>query len=266
VDAVSIAEQLYGLPASEFTLARDQHAGAARQAGDRTLAAAIKKLRRPTASAWLANALVRQRADQVHALLSAGAAMRHAQARLDADELRRLSQEGQRLIMELSRQARRVAAEAGQQVSEATGRELDETLHAAWADAAAGEALRSGCLTSPLQYSGFGMVNAPGASPPAPARPAPAPAPASNPDPGEVRAELAAAKKDVNVLTRRTETVRRRQEDLHRRIRQLRQQLEQAAAEAAAADTEADELVRARDAAQSAVAAAEDRLGRGRPR
>jgi hypothetical protein len=264
VDAVSIAEQLYGLPASEFILARDQHAAAARQAGDRTLAAAIKKLRRPTASAWLANALVRQRADQVHALLSVGAAMRHAQARLDGDELRRLSQEGQRLIVELSRQARRVAAEAGQQVSEATGRELDETLHAALADAAAGETLHSGCLTSPLQYSGFGMVNGLGAAPPAPARPAPPPA--REPDLGEVRAELAAAKKDVNVLTRRADTARRHQEDLRRRIRQLRHQLEQAAAEAAAADTEADQLVRARDAAQSAVAAAEDRLARARQR
>jgi hypothetical protein len=270
VDAGSIAEELYGLPASEFTVARDRHAAAARRAGDRTLAAEIKKLRRPTASAGLANTLVRQRADQVDALLSVGSAMRHAQARLDGDELRRLSQDGQRLIVELSREARRVAGEAGQQVSEATGRELDETLHAALADAAAGEALRSGCLTAPLQYSGFGMVDISSAVA-APVKPAPprakkAAAVVPEPDLSDARAQLAAAKKDANVLARRAETARRRQEDLRRQTHQLRQQLQQAEAEVAAADTEANELARARDAAQSAVAAAEEQLARARRR
>ncbi len=269
MDVGSVAEELYGLPASEFTVARDRQAAAARQAGDRTLAAEIKKLRRPTASAWLANALVRQRADPVDELLSVGAAMREAQARLDGDELRRLSQDGQRLIVDLSKVARRVAGDTGQQVSDATGRELDETLHAALADAGAGEALRSGCLTTPLQYSGFGMVDVAGAvavpTKPARVKPAAAAPAAPAPDLLEVRAELVAAKKEANVLTRRAEAARRRRDDLGDQVRQLREQLEQTEARAAAAAEEADELRRARDAAQLAVDAVEERLRQARP-
>lgn len=282
MDVGSVAEELYGLAASEFTVARDRQAVAARQAGDRTLAAEIKKLRRPTASASLANTLVRQRPDQVDGLLSVGAAMRDAQARLEGDELRRLSQEGQRLIGALSNEARRVAGETGQQVSDATGRELDGTLHAALADAGAGEALRSGCLTTPLQYSGFGMVDVAGAvavptkaarakpapPKPAPARPAKAAAAAApaapEPDLSEVRAELVAAKKEANLLARRAEIARRRRDDLGDQVRQLREQLEQTEARAVTTAAEADELGRARHAAQLAVAAVEERLRQAR--
>ena len=54
---------------SEFTSRRDALAAEARRAGDRALAAEVKKLRRPTTGAWLANLLVRQRRDEVAQLL-----------------------------------------------------------------------------------------------------------------------------------------------------------------------------------------------------
>ena len=162
----------------EFTGARDRMATDVRRAGDRDLAAAIKKLRRPTASAWFANQLVRHYGHQVAELLDTGAALRRAQADLDVDELRHQTQAGQQLITELARQARQVAADTGQSLSDDNVRELEETLHAGLVDPAASDAIRAGRLTTPLRYSGFGLVEGADAAPPAaaPARPGTAPA------------------------------------------------------------------------------------------
>ncbi len=57
VDLDTVGTELYGLRPTEFTAARDAQAAAARRGGDRELAAAIKKLRRPTPAAWLVNLL-----------------------------------------------------------------------------------------------------------------------------------------------------------------------------------------------------------------
>ena len=109
----AIAQELYGLPISEFTAARDREAAAARQAGDRALAGESKKLRRPTSGAWLTNQLVRQRGDDVAALLDLGAALRDAQARLATGDLRRLSQQGQQVVSALGREARQLGPRRG---------------------------------------------------------------------------------------------------------------------------------------------------------
>jgi hypothetical protein len=161
----AIAQELYGLPMSEFTAARDREAAAARQAGDRALAGELKKLRRPTAGAWLTNQLVRQRGDDVTALLHLGAALRDAQARLATDDLRRLSQQGQQLVTALGREARQLGRDAGQRVGEGAVREVEDTLHAALADPAASDAVRAGRLTSALSYAGFGSVDGSGVAP-----------------------------------------------------------------------------------------------------
>jgi hypothetical protein len=76
VDLDTVADELYGLPPDAFTPTRDTRAADARSAGDRGLAAAITKLRRPTTGAWLANLLARERSDQVSELLDLGAEMR----------------------------------------------------------------------------------------------------------------------------------------------------------------------------------------------
>ena len=113
-DVGAAADELYGLPAQEFTGARDRMAADIRRAGDRDLAAAVKKLRRPTATAWFANQLVRHYPQQVAELLDTGAALRRAQADLDVDGLRHQTQAGQQLIRVLARQARQLAADTGQ--------------------------------------------------------------------------------------------------------------------------------------------------------
>ncbi len=285
-DLNTAADELYGLPARDFTAARDRLAAEVRKAGDRDLAAAIKKLRRPTATAWFANQLVRQSPDQVADLLATGVALRRAQADLDVDELRRQTQEGQRLVTELARQARQLSGDAGQSPSDETVRELEETLHAGLVDPAASDAIRSGHLTTGLHYSGFGLLDGPDSDGPGPAateRPAP-PRPAAAPAPKVARrqpagpeleaakearqaaeAELAAARRDAAEAGRRVEQSRKRQDVLRQRIRRLDEELEQLRAEDAEAGDAVSAAARDRRAADDRVARAEDAVDQMAP-
>ena len=154
----SVADELYGLPRAEFTTRRDVLAAEAQRLGEPELAGAIKKLRRPTLGAWLANALVREHRDQLSQLLDLGATMRKAHEGRDASELRRLSQERHRAVAALVDKARGLAAGRGVAVSGATSRELEATLEAALADVGAAEDLRAGRLSTALQYSGLGAL------------------------------------------------------------------------------------------------------------
>ncbi|MDQ1360885.1 MAG: hypothetical protein QOJ44_1262 [Acidimicrobiaceae bacterium] len=159
----TIANELYGLRPEEFTAARDARAAAARRDGDRELASAIKKLRRPTPAAWLVNLLAREYPDRIVRLLELGSHMRQAQSALAAADLRRLSRERRTVVGGLVSDARDLARSAGQSVSEASWRELETTLEAALADADAGKAIQTGRLTTGMSYSGLGPVDLSGA-------------------------------------------------------------------------------------------------------
>ncbi len=154
-----MADELYGLTPGEFTSTRTARAAAARQAGNRELATAIKELRRPTTGAWLANLLERDRHEELLALLELGEETRRAHSKLDAEDLRRLSRQRRQVVAALSHDARRLARDVGLPVSDAVGRELEETLEAAFADPGASEAVRSGRLTTALNYSGLGPLD-----------------------------------------------------------------------------------------------------------
>ncbi len=98
-DLAQVADELYALAPAEFRSARDERADQARAAGDRGLADAIKKLRRPTVSAWLVNQLARQAADQIEELLELGEQLRQAQQSMAADQLRQLSAQRRRKVV-----------------------------------------------------------------------------------------------------------------------------------------------------------------------
>ena len=152
-----VADELYaGLP-SDFTAARDAAVRTARTAGEKDLAAAIAKLRKPTSGAWLGNVLAHHHADEVVRLVALGAEMRQAQAKLDAPQLRTLSQRRTQLIRDLVLLARQSAADFDQAAGPAAVQELEATLAAAVADESAGAALTVGRLTQALSYSGFGL-------------------------------------------------------------------------------------------------------------
>lgn len=178
-----VVDELYGLLPAEFTAARDARAAEARSAGDRDTATVIKRLRRPTAGAYLANLLVRERREDLGALVELGSAMRQAQGAGEGGELRRLGQERRQSIARLAKEGGRLAAAHGQDAGPAALRELEDTLEAAVADTEAAGAVLSGRLTTALRFSGFGAVDLSGAvaAPPSAAPPSAAPPSAAPP-------------------------------------------------------------------------------------
>ncbi|UGT42654.1 hypothetical protein LTV02_04340 [Nocardia yamanashiensis] len=151
-----IANELYGLPPAEFVAVRTERARQARDAGDKALAAAIGKLRRPTVAAWAVNLLVRTAPSEIHALLELGTALRAAQQRLSGEQLRALTTRRQQVISALTREAAAAAERHGQRLTESTLRDIGATLQAALADSEVGDQLRTGTLTTAASYDGFG--------------------------------------------------------------------------------------------------------------
>ena len=159
ISVAEVADELYGLTPADFTAARDDRARQARAAGQRDEAAAIKKLARPTASAWLVNQLTRAAPEEIARLVAVGTALEEAQRRLAGERLRELSSERRQVINELLPHATEIARQAGQPASAATMGEVRATLEAALADAGARAAVQSGRLTKALAYAGLGEVD-----------------------------------------------------------------------------------------------------------
>lgn len=153
-----VAVELYALPPTDFTAARNARAKQVRAGGDRELAAQVGALRRPTLAAWAVDLLVRQRPDQVEDLLALGARLLEAQAARAGDALRDLNRQQHAAMAALREEARRLAHDAGQRLGEAVDVPLDSTLRAAMTDPAAAAAVRSGVLVTDLVSTGFGPV------------------------------------------------------------------------------------------------------------
>ncbi|HXW79824.1 MAG TPA: hypothetical protein VEJ84_10010 [Acidimicrobiales bacterium] len=290
-DLSTVADELYGLVPAQFTAVRDARAAAARRAGDRQLAAEIKGLKKPTTGAWLANLLVRERRDEIGHLLELGDELRRAQAGLAVDELRRLSQERHKVVANLRHEARELARDLSQPVSEAAALELETTLEAALADDAAAGALRSGRLTTGLRYSGLGLsdlVSAaqapPGepptvpqsASAPVPAQPgakrheagsrAPDDAPRAEAEKALRRAETTAedAERDAKEHRHRVDALRAEVDRAHHQVIGLERQLRELRALEDAASQELRQAEKARDGSYDKLQAAHDQLSRAR--
>ncbi|MFD6159097.1 hypothetical protein ACFWF7_08030 [Nocardia sp. NPDC060256] len=151
-----VARDLYGLAPREFVAARTAQVDAAKDDGDKDLAAAIAKLRKPTVTAWTVNLLAREAPDDVEALLQLGAALRSAQRKLSGAELRTLTGQRQQAVNALAKKAGALAAEHDHPVSEGVLREVGQTLNAALADPAVADQVHSGTLTTAATYDGFG--------------------------------------------------------------------------------------------------------------
>ena len=247
------ADQLYALSPREFTAARDARAKEAKDAGDKEAAAEIKALRKPTVTAWLANQLVRQHADEVRPLLELGSALREATATLSGPQLRELSRQRNDVVRALVRQARRLAADAGQPVSEDVARGLEETLNAALADPGQAELLLQGRLSVQLKHSGYGPAEGPS---PAAGKPPAAPAKAK---------KAAGGRQPTAAEQRRAERRERLERELAeawpaaRAAADARSAAEQQAKQAA---DEAKDLRRRVEGLRSELAAAEEELAR----
>ncbi len=155
------AEDLYGLPLDEFTSARNALAKELTKQGDKTAAAEVKKLPKPSKVAWALNQVARRQPDEVDLLLQAGEALREAQRRAlegDASEMRTAARAEQDQVNRLVEAAAPLAG---------TGAEdrLRATLRAAATDAEAGARLRQGRLLTDIETSGFGLEGLPDVAP-----------------------------------------------------------------------------------------------------
>ena len=157
MDLDDVADELYGLPPDEFMPARSTYEQQARADGDRTLAAEIKALGKPSTAAWVANVLVRHHREDIENLVELGGLLREAQENLEGDQLRALDVQRRQLVSALTRQSRALANQLGHPVSGSVGQQVEETLRAAMSDPEAGEALLEGRLTAPMSYSGLGL-------------------------------------------------------------------------------------------------------------
>ena len=151
--------RLYGLPPEEFTPARNALAGELRAEGDQEAAAAVKKLRKPTAGASAVNQLVRAEPELVEALLGAGGELRQAHRQAasgrGAAQLRAAA-DAERSAVE--RLLARAPAAIGRPLTPALIDAIRESLHAASSDDEARERVRTGTLTTALRPVGLGPV------------------------------------------------------------------------------------------------------------
>ena len=252
--AVDDVDRLYELPLDQFVAERDALARRLKQAGDADAAAEVKALRKPTATAWAANQLVRSERPAVDALLRAGEELRSAQRQA----LSRGSggTEAFRAAIKAHRQAvsdlLRAAAAVGVRSADLSER-LAATLQATATSQEAAEALRRGCLSTDLDASGFGDAGAL--------------ALVGEPETGARRGEARAAKAGGGAARRKAGDTERRKADEEarrkadreagrQRAAELLEAAERSAAEAGLLAAEADRLeAAAREARKAADAA-----------
>lgn len=287
---LAIADELHALPLAEFTPARDALVREHRRT-DRALSDAVKSLRKPALAAWVVNLLVRRDPDQVDQVLSVGEALREAQERLAADQLRELTRQRRQLTAAVTVTARRLARGEGVKVTEQVAGQVEATLTAAMLDAEAARAVRSGLLVAPIAATGLGDLDLTGsvalpdalgfrATPTTVRPPDPESPPQLHvvPDPdaaakeraaadeavAELEEELEAARQEhdeaageVELLQARTLQVQSELDELRHRIARLEADLEQV-------DDELSEAEAVQESTAESVADVEQRLARAR--
>ncbi|WP_336648071.1 transposase [Microbacterium sp. MMO-10] len=147
----SIAAELLSCAPGDFVSARDARA---KEARDAHLAARIRALRKPTTAAWAVNLFAQERAPQLQDALQLAAALREAQAELDAPALAKLGRDRRALTARLAEDAAELARARGGRISAGTLDAVQRTLSAAFFDPGAAAAVASGRLLSELDGDG----------------------------------------------------------------------------------------------------------------
>jgi hypothetical protein len=287
---LEIADELYALPQDEFTPARD--AKAKELKADKSLAAAVKKLKKPSVAAWAVNLFVRRDSDQVDQVIAVGQALRSAQEGMDGAELRALTKQRRQLTSAVTQQVRALTKDEGVRLTQSVADQIEATLTAALLDPECAKAVRSGLLTAGLASTGVDAVDVAAAvavpealgftASPTSSEPAPPDLHVVPDDPDDERdrkreeaaAALAAAQETVDetatALAESTEAVEELQarslqlqseiDELRRRLAELEtsaeetdEELEEAEATQAEAESASTAATKLRDAAQKAL-------------
>jgi len=268
-------DRLYGVPPEEFTALRKEMVADAKKRGDKDGAKLIAAARRPTATAWIVNVLVRTDATARPRLAELSDALRAAHAAMDGDRIRELTAAQRKLVAELVRVA--IAAAELSVPSAALRDDVTNTLLAAIADPEVAE--RLGRLTKAERWSGFGEFGASTVVAAEPGQKAREPEPAfdSGPTAAEVRAArkrqaTAAAEAEAAEAARaeaveafagrkvKLKSARRRYEKLLESLHAAERELNVAEAEHVAAEQAAHGAANGVEIAKSALAKAESEL------
>ncbi|HVC87181.1 MAG TPA: hypothetical protein VNC40_07125 [Gaiellaceae bacterium] len=155
-------DELYALPAEQFTKARNELAVRLRKAHQTEAAAMVRALKKPSAVAWIANLLARNEPASVDALLNAADALRSVQQRAlaggagpdEVDEASARERDALRILLSLAR------ASLGPKATPPLLDRLAQTLRAAAFDESVRPLLRRGRLVVDLKAVGFGPLEA----------------------------------------------------------------------------------------------------------
>lgn len=150
MDFDSVADELYGSAREDFMATRAARASQAKTDGDRELAAAITRLRKPSIAAWLVNRIAREQPGLLAELAKLGEKLRAAHAELAGDKLRTLSAQRRELLQSLTDEARAIGREAGNAVGEPVADQVWATFEAALTDADIASHVAAGRLDTAL--------------------------------------------------------------------------------------------------------------------
>ena len=161
-------DELYAAKPEDFTALRTKLAAAAKKSGDAEAARRISGSRKPTAAAWVVNALALQGTARTE-LTDLGSRLREAHAAMDGEAIRALTAEQRRLVDELTRTALRNSGLASPSGA------LRDDVTSTWQPAVADPdvAARLGRLAKAEQWSGFGDFGFTAAVGPAPQKAVP---------------------------------------------------------------------------------------------
>ncbi len=155
-ELAAIADTLYAGSPDEFTEARNR---AAKEVGEKDLAARIKKLKKPSVAAWAVNLLVRRESEQIDSVLGLAEQLRAAAEALDGDELRALTRQRRQLTSALASSARSLARDTGTRLTGPVVDQVEGMLTAAMLDPVAAQVVRTGRIVTAFTSTGVSELD-----------------------------------------------------------------------------------------------------------
>jgi hypothetical protein len=159
-DLESELDRLFELPPGEFIAARNDLSRRLKQAGQASISARVRELRKPTVAVWAVNQLARRHPKEVETLLETVERLRSAQEDAlsggDAQKLRSATSDERDALRRLTHRAHDLLADEGNKPTAAVVERIASILRAAALDPDGRELLAAGRLTEELESAGFG--------------------------------------------------------------------------------------------------------------
>lgn len=218
------AADLYSVPLSHFTAARDRLAERLRSEGEAEEAGRVGKLRKPSLAAWALNRTSRHHPDQIQELLDSHRRLREAGSRAAMEEA---SQMRRRAVTSLTEAAMAELVADGHAGSAQTRDRIGRTLLAVATDPQGEADLSAGRLVRELEPSGGGWGEV-GLPPPPPVDPGQEAVRAAE----QAQARVEKLEREAAEAELQAETLKQALAEARRRVKQTRAAADKAAEEA----------------------------------